>query len=42
MKLVPDETGKGAEQLRVQDEDPLHDPAARKWIDSALKPPRQS
>jgi hypothetical protein len=41
MTAVPDEFASG--RLRYIctecDDDPLRDPAARKWIDSPLKPP---
>jgi hypothetical protein len=41
MKLAPDETGHGRERYvcTTCDDDPLHDPAARKWADSPLRPP---
>ena len=44
MKFVRDETGRAGEHYVCPccDEDPLHDPAARRWIDSPLKPPNQS
>jgi hypothetical protein len=43
MKAVPDETGRGAEHYVCMncDDDPLHDPAARKWANSPLKPPTE-
>jgi hypothetical protein len=44
MKLVAEEAGRGGERYVWSncDEDPLHDPTARKWVDSPLKPPSQS
>ncbi|MCC8962482.1 hypothetical protein H8A95_09200 [Bradyrhizobium sp. Pear76] len=44
MKLVRDEAAKGGERYVCSDcdRDPLLDPAARRWIDSPLKPPGQS
>lgn len=41
MKLVQDEPDGRAEHFvcTACDGDPLHDPAARKWADSPLKPP---
>ena len=43
MKVVPDnQTGQtGGERYLCTDceDDPLHDPAVRKWMDSPLKPP---
>jgi hypothetical protein len=42
MKLVSNETGCGQERYVCPqcDDDPLHDPAARKWVDSTqLRPP---
>lgn len=43
MKVVPDEAQGG--RLRYVctncDDDPLHDPTARKWADSPLRPPEQ-
>ncbi|WP_283845280.1 hypothetical protein [Bradyrhizobium cenepequi] len=41
MKLVKDDAGAGRERYvcTLCDDDPLHDPAARKWVDSPLKPP---
>lgn len=41
MKLVKTDAGQGRERYicAVCDDDPLHDPAARKWVDSPLKPP---
>lgn len=44
LKLVPDEKAKGRDLYVCPycDEDPLHDPAARRWIDGPLKPPSQS
>ena len=43
MKLVPDGTAGGREQYVCGscELDPLHDPAARRWVDG-LKPPSQS
>lgn len=44
MKLVRDETGRGREHYVCPycDEDPMHDPAARRWVDSPLKPPTET
>nr|WP_028167893.1 hypothetical protein [Bradyrhizobium elkanii] len=41
MKLVRDETARGGERYlcRDCDDDPLHDPAARKWVEGPLRPP---
>ncbi|QFI74771.1 hypothetical protein F8237_21580 [Bradyrhizobium betae] len=41
MKLVKSDAGPGKVRYvcPVCDDDPLHDPAARKWVDSPLKPP---
>lgn len=41
MKLIPEPTGRGAERYvcHACEEDPLHDPAALKWIESPLRPP---
>lgn len=41
MKLVKSEGRPGAERYvcPICDHDPLHDPAARRWVDSPLKPP---
>lgn len=43
MKLVSDETGRDKHYVCPYcDEDPLHDPAARRWVESPLKPPTDS
>lgn len=41
MKLVRDEGARGGEPYVCSDcdDDPLHDPAARKWGDGPLRPP---
>ncbi|WOH80588.1 hypothetical protein RX327_33280 [Bradyrhizobium sp. BEA-2-5] len=41
MKLVRDETATSPQRYVCPDseDDPLHDPVARKWIESSLKPP---
>lgn len=41
MKLVKDDADASRERYvcPVCDDDPLHDPAARKWVDSPLRPP---
>lgn len=41
MKLVPDDAERGPQRFvcAACEDDPLHDPAARKWADSSLKPP---
>lgn len=41
MKLVRDETARGGERYvcRDCDDDPLHDPDARKWVEGPLRPP---
>jgi hypothetical protein len=41
MKLVSEQRGRGREQCFCPacEEDPLHDPAALKWVDSPLRPP---
>ncbi len=40
MKLVPDEAVRGGERYVCPDcdDDPLHDPAARKWVEGPLRP----
>lgn len=44
MKLVGNEAAIGTKRCVCPDceDDPLHDPGARKWADSALKPPSPS
>jgi hypothetical protein len=43
MKLVRDEAANGKESYVCPDgDDPLHDPAAQKWVDSPLRPPADS
>jgi hypothetical protein len=44
MKLGPDDRGGSGERYVCSycDGDPLHDPAAQKWIDSPLRPPSQN
>ena len=40
MELVRDEAANGRERYVCPDfDDPLHDPAAQKWVDSPLRPP---
>ncbi|NYG44856.1 hypothetical protein [Bradyrhizobium sp. WSM2793] len=41
MKLVRDAAARGGERYVCPecDDDPLHDPAARKWVDGPLRPP---
>jgi hypothetical protein len=40
MKVVPDNQTGGERYLCTRcEDDPLHDPAVRKWTDSPLKPP---
>lgn len=41
MKLVRDETARGGERYVCPgcDDDPLHDPDARKWVEGPLRPP---
>lgn len=41
MKLVSDEAARAGERYLCPDcdDDPLHNPAARKWVDSPLRPP---
>ncbi|QQO12566.1 hypothetical protein JJB99_24250 [Bradyrhizobium diazoefficiens] len=41
MKLVRDEAARGGERYVCPDcdDDPLHDPAALKWVDGPLRPP---
>lgn len=41
MKLVRDETARGGERYVCAgcDDDPLHDPDARKWVEGPLRPP---
>lgn len=41
MTVVPDDVAPGRSRYvcLACDDDPLHDPAARKWADSPLKPP---
>nr|WP_081494552.1 zinc ribbon domain-containing protein [Bradyrhizobium yuanmingense] len=43
MKLVKSDAGPRRERYvcPVCDGDPLHDPTARKWVDSPLKPPSE-
>lgn len=42
MKLAPDRTGRERYVCPYCDEDPLNDPATRKWVDSPLKPPTET
>lgn len=43
MKLVRDEAAKSGERYVCPDcDDPLHDPAARKWADGPLRPPAKA
>jgi hypothetical protein len=42
MKLLPDEAGRDRYVCPRCEDDPLHDPAVRKWADSPLKPPTGS
>lgn len=41
MMAVTDDVAQGGQRYvcATCDRDPLHDPAARKWADSPLKPP---
>ncbi|EHR00344.1 hypothetical protein Bra471DRAFT_00915 [Bradyrhizobium sp. WSM471] len=41
MKLAAEETGPGRERYVCTncDDDPLHDPAVRRWAESPLRPP---
>jgi hypothetical protein len=41
MKLAPEQTRPGRERYvcTTCDDDPLHDPAVRRWTDSPLRPP---
>lgn len=41
MKLVHDEAARSAERYVCPDcdDDPLHDPTARKWVEGPLRPP---
>lgn len=41
MTAVPDDVAQWRQRYvcTLCDDDPLHDPAARKWADSLLKPP---
>ncbi|MBR0867096.1 hypothetical protein JQ614_36310 [Bradyrhizobium diazoefficiens] len=44
LKLVPDEEGKGRDIYVCYycERDPLQDLAARRWVESPLKPPNES
>lgn len=42
MKLEPDQAGREHYVCPYCEQDPLHDPAVRRWIDSPLKPPAKT
>lgn len=43
MKLISDEAAGGGERYACADceDGPLHDPAARNWVDGPLQPPAE-
>lgn len=42
MKLEPDQAGREHYVCPSCEQDPLHDPATRRWIDGPLKPPAKT